>query len=190
MVVEDNVDPEIVTEYHLQGLSLSDRLGSRDDARFSTDLSSQCDMQSHLSAFADHDSRSSTSSFFDSWDSQEHHDFLEESLIWKKKAVLSCGVFALLQVKWASILTSRVGGGGPRGLYQLYLLKALMERVEFYELSLDEQNKATSSADSPLLRFHSDKSDHCQPRSRVPTVEGIYLPCHYFDYIGGTSVGG
>lgn len=65
-----------------------------------------------------------------------------------------------------------------------------MDKIEFYELSLDEKNQATSSADSPLLRFRLDQTDRFQQRSRVPIVEGRYLPCHYFDYIGGTSIGG
>jgi len=183
MAVEDNVVPRPIKERRGEPPSQSSPslLSPGDRVHGSTSLSSQRSIQN----------RSSTPS--DSWDSQESHDFHKESLIWEKKVVLSCGMLTPLQIKLLFIMTSCVGGGGPRGLYQLYLLKALMDRVEFYELSLDEKNHATSSTDSPLLRFRldpTDPTDRVQQRSRVPIVDGIYLPCHYFDYIGGTSVGG
>ena len=49
---------------------------------------------------------------------------------------------------------------------------------------------ATSSIDSPFLRFHGPRNDMYAAGSRVRGMEGIFLPCHYFDYIGGTGVGG
>ena len=79
-----------------------------------------------------------------------------------------------------------LGGGGIRALCQLYLLKYLFERVAFHEKHSDPNNKVTSSASSPMFRYYSDNPS----KSRAQTVEGVYLPCHYFDYVGGTSVGG
>lgn len=63
-----------------------------------------------------------------------------------------------------------------------------MTRIASFEKMLDEGNVATSSADSHLLRFHPDKLGQYPSRSRF--VDGTYLPCHYFDFIAGTSVGG
>jgi hypothetical protein len=69
-----------------------------------------------------------------------------------------------------------------------------MKRVRDFELELDEEHKALSSADSPLFgsNVHAepelDNQSHGKMKSPVPP--DTYLPCHYFDYIGGTSVGG
>jgi hypothetical protein len=52
-----------------------------------------------------------------------------------------------------------------------------MEVIQIEEISHNQQIK--SSADSPLLESAPD------------TVKGSkYLPCHYFDFICGTSTGG
>lgn len=56
-----------------------------------------------------------------------------------------------------------------------------------------EQNQADtkqSSADSPLLRYLNDRGDGFSAKGRVRGLEGQYLPCHYFDFIGGSGVGG
>jgi hypothetical protein len=51
--------------------------------------------------------------------------------------------------------------------------------------------RSTCSKDSPLLHFREADSE-IRPSfdSRVKGMEDKYLPCHYFDYIGGTSTGG
>jgi len=67
-----------------------------------------------------------------------------------------------------------------------------MERVRYFELELDEGHKALSSADSPLFgcNVHAEPDDQSHGRMKSPVPPDTYLPCHYFDYIGGTSVGG
>lgn len=51
-----------------------------------------------------------------------------------------------------------------------------MEEIQHVETKHDPD--VTSSAASPLLK------------ARGTVVSGVYRPCHYFNYIGGTSVGG
>ncbi|KAL9045780.1 MAG: hypothetical protein Q9214_001238 [Letrouitia sp. 1 TL-2023] len=92
---------------------------------------------------------------------------LDEDSLWSKRVLLS------------------LDGGGVRGLSTLYVLKRIMEEVGEYER---EWNKhAKSSAYSPL--FHNIHIGDTTPSQDSKTT-GNWLPCHYFDYIGGTSTGG
>jgi hypothetical protein len=61
----------------------------------------------------------------------------------------------------------------------LIVLSVLMEKIRSIERSL--KPTADSSADSPLF-------DNKSLRRAVPNDD--YIPCHYFDYIAGTSIGG
>ena len=79
------------------------------------------------------------------------------------------------------------GGGGIRGLSELYVLRELMTSVSRIERDLDPE--ADSSAASPLFRLR-DKGGKESPQSYPEAKGGPYLPCHYFDYIGGISTGG
>ena len=77
---------------------------------------------------------------------------------------------------WAGKILLTLDGGGVRGLSTLYILQALMRSISQQERKLDDESK--SSSYSPLFRSASSNDDT------------EYLPCHYFDYIGGTSTGG
>jgi hypothetical protein len=59
----------------------------------------------------------------------------------------------------------------------LLILERLMEEIRDEERRLNE--KSTCSAESPYLR-----------NVHEPLKGEDYLPCHYFDFIGGTSTGG
>lgn len=65
-------------------------------------------------------------------------------------------------------------GGGVRAFASLLMLRELMNCIETEERNSEVKN--SSSADSP----HLSESPH----------PGEFLPCHYFDIIGGTSTGG
>jgi hypothetical protein len=160
------------------------RLNKADGVQFSHEPSYN---YQYLSTSRDADTVSFNSSVYDAWEGRNNEEDLS---IWDKLTVLSCS--KLIDVSFPQnlvlILIALLGGGGVRALYQLYLLKILFERVAHFEKCLDPEN--ISSADSPMFRFIVDEKDPDAPRSRVKTVKGSYLPCHYFDYIGGTSVGG
>ncbi|MCJ1273979.1 hypothetical protein MMC21_001772 [Puttea exsequens] len=86
---------------------------------------------------------------------------------------------------WSKMSLLSLDGGGVRGLSTLLILKELMTLVGKHEQDLDEN--ATSSAYSPLIDPSPDDL-HPTGYSLKPSTQ--YLPCHYFDYIGGTSTGG
>ena len=77
---------------------------------------------------------------------------------------------------WDSKAILSLDGGGVRGLYSLYILQFLMSVIE--ELERHGDDKSRSSSYSPLFKSVATNDDN------------TYLPCHYFDYIAGTSTGG
>jgi patatin-like phospholipase/acyl hydrolase len=87
---------------------------------------------------------------------------------------------------WAKKTILSFDSGGVRGLSSLLILKRIMDRVK--ELEETGDPKAYSSIDSPLINPLNRAVDPQAPKKAAPT--SVYLPCHYFDYIAGTSTGG
>ena len=81
---------------------------------------------------------------------------------------------------WAKYLILTLDGGGIRGYSSLVTLRTLMRTIAEIEQTLEP--KAVSST----------QTDRIDPAKIPDDVlrKGQYLPCHYFDYIAGTSVGG
>ncbi|KAG7286114.1 hypothetical protein NEMBOFW57_008417 [Staphylotrichum longicolle] len=80
---------------------------------------------------------------------------------------------------WKRLILT-LDGGGIRGYSSLIILRELMHKIESIEQSLEPRASAST---------HTERI----PRDQIPDDvfrEGQYLPCHYFDYIAGTSVGG
>ena len=84
---------------------------------------------------------------------------------------------------WARKYILSLDGGGVRGYSSLLLLKHLMEEIAILEKDNDAQ--ATSSAFSPLIDPNSLYSD---PMTKE--LKDTFRPCHYFDFVGGSSTGG
>ncbi|KAK0709738.1 patatin-like phospholipase-domain-containing protein [Lasiosphaeria miniovina] len=81
---------------------------------------------------------------------------------------------------WSRKLILTLDGGGIKGYSSLIILRALMKEAAHIEQTL--KPAALSSA-------HTDRI----ARDAIPDAvyrEGQYLPCHYFDYVAGTSFGG
>lgn len=97
---------------------------------------------------------------------------------WNGKLVFSLGtIWILKKHERLSKADISIDGGGIRGLTALLLLEELMKEIEREERRMDQHSK--SSADSPYLR-----------NVQKDAWKSEYLPCHYFDFIGGTSTGG
>ncbi|KAI0860405.1 acyl transferase/acyl hydrolase/lysophospholipase [Xylaria cubensis] len=80
---------------------------------------------------------------------------------------------------WAQKIALSLDGGGIRGYWSLLVLGELMKLIKVEEES--RHRPARSS-------FHP----YDEPRnvSRISqALETPFLPCHYFDYVGGTSTG-
>ncbi|KAL8680671.1 MAG: hypothetical protein Q9186_003156 [Xanthomendoza sp. 1 TL-2023] len=84
---------------------------------------------------------------------------------------------------WAKKYILSLDGGGVRGYSSLLILKSLMDEIA----SLEKQDNpsAGTSAFSPLIDLTSLYSD-----PMMKELQDTYRPCHYFDYIAGSSTGG
>ena len=90
-----------------------------------------------------------------------------------------------------NILT--LDGGGVRGYSSLLILRALMEEIANVEQA--ENAEAKFSAYSPFVDCSSEQNSAPFTNSKFDdgargNKSAAYRPCHYFDYIGGSSSGG
>jgi hypothetical protein len=77
------------------------------------------------------------------------------------------------------------------------MLKALMAKISYYEKELDKdvetsgKRKLSESSFSPCEYPPREvNGTTVQRASHMLEDEELYLPCHYFTFIGGTSTGG
>ena len=76
-------------------------------------------------------------------------------------------------------------GGGIRALCQLYIMQRLMKEVA----KIERRHQHSYSASSPFLKEYGTLYSGL-PEVQKSMGQSQYLPCHYFDYFGGTSMGG
>ena len=128
-----------------------------------------------------------------------HHSVtFEQTKPWDQKAILSLGESFLghLASVWLSWLAD---GGGIRGYSALLIVQHLMRKIQEIEESQPEGNNEwegpASSSYYPVdpLQVVSTDSNSNSNRSEdcsKATESSHFLPCHYFDYMAGTSTGG
>ena len=93
---------------------------------------------------------------------------------------------------------NRLDGGGIRGYSALLILRELMKAIGEHERNypggLDVADGPAVSSYHPLLpNLHAatdDESLEHRVPAKSPTASSPWLPCHYFDYVAGTSTGG
>ena len=118
---------------------------------------------------------------------------LESSKVdpWKRKTLLTLGTYTINPMRARNTYTL-LDGGGVRGYSSLLILRELMRQIA----ELEGRDPRTTCSVSPLRkRTHSSgttKSLRAPESSQYGSGGGLldYLPCHYFDYVAGTSTGG
>ncbi|KAH7190863.1 acyl transferase/acyl hydrolase/lysophospholipase [Fusarium oxysporum] len=86
---------------------------------------------------------------------------------------------------WSERLILAFDGGGVRALSSLLILKSIMRRIRVLELDHPD-GPAYSSSSYPWMGQRNDLPSGPIESHRVDD----FLPCHYFDYMAGTSTGG
>ncbi|KAJ3569778.1 hypothetical protein NPX13_g5963 [Xylaria arbuscula] len=88
--------------------------------------------------------------------------------------------------QWFQKIALSFDGGGVRGYWSLLVLQHLMMQIRDVEWREDSETRSS---------FHPcDEPDNVSQLANLSSLDNParytpFLPCHYFDYIGGTSTG-
>lgn len=115
---------------------------------------------------------------------------------WRKRNLLSLGMSSCPLTR-PSFADSFSDGGGIRGYWTLLVLKRLMELI------YHEEKKQAQAAPTGQTLFHSfwpqkypehvsqlPEEDENDDGYKTNPASRMFLPCHYFDFICGSSTGG
>jgi hypothetical protein len=108
----------------------------------------------------------------------ERSDISHDDRPWSFSVTLSLGIDTGAHDELWLIFAD---GGGIRGYWQLLVLQRLMEEIAKTETT--SEAKANSS-------LHPLKPEIPTTQQDSSDSTDAFLPCHYFDFIGGSSTGG
>ncbi|KAF4477200.1 Calcium-independent phospholipase A2-gamma [Fusarium agapanthi] len=87
---------------------------------------------------------------------------------------------------WANKTVLSFDGGGVRGYSSLLVLKRIMIRIRELERNHEEYRAYSSES----YRWNGAPEENIVEDNPESDRVDRYLPCHYFDYVAGTSTGG
>ncbi|KAI0126158.1 acyl transferase/acyl hydrolase/lysophospholipase [Xylariales sp. AK1849] len=89
---------------------------------------------------------------------------------------------------WTHKTVLSFDGGGVRGYSSLLIMDTIMSKVKEVELELSG-GSVRSSKDYPWMG-NGDSASSSEENEHPSGDSDHFLPCHYFDYVTGTSTGG
>ncbi|KAI1011896.1 hypothetical protein LB503_004334 [Fusarium chuoi] len=105
---------------------------------------------------------------------------------WAQKTILTFGTKGFYLIDYLSN-NCMLDGGGIRGYASLLVLKRIMIQIR----ELEQKHKDYKAPRSSFYRWMGvPDDDGIIEGNPEPERVDKYLPCHYFDYIAGTSTGG
>lgn len=137
-----------------------------------------------------------------SYDTDPESDASTPTEAWEKLNLLSLGRLVSTTLLEALLTSQLLDGGGIRGIWTLMTLERLMEYIGDEEERLEDPNADGHSTCSSFLPFdYLGNFSHIPPEEKQRSKRDShgsccrilqsrrYLPCHYFDFICGSSTG-